>query len=67
MIICESYMFEFSVDKDLKKNSKEEEEEEREVVVGKVATHLCQTLIVKELKITVKQCRVVTTLNLIKH
>ena len=50
MVICESYMFEFSVDKDLKKNSKEEEEEEemREVVVGKVATHLCQTLIVKD-------------------
>ena len=39
----------------------------REVAVGKVATHLCVTLIVKELKISVEHGRVVTTLNMIKH
>jgi hypothetical protein len=31
------------------------------------AAHLCLTLIIKELKISVEQDRVVTTLNLIKH
>ena len=39
----------------------------REVVVGKLASQLCLTLIVKELKINVEQGRVVTTLNTIKH
>ena len=39
----------------------------REVVVGKVASHLCLTLIIKELKISVEQDRVATTLNIIKH
>ena len=39
----------------------------REVAVGKVAAHLCLTLIIKELKISVEQDRVVTTLNIIKH
>ena len=39
----------------------------REVVVGKVAAHLCLTLIVKELKIGLEQGGVVTTLNIIKH
>ena len=39
----------------------------REVDVGKVATHLCLSLIVKELKISVEHGRVVTTLNIIKH
>ena len=62
MVICANYMFEFSVSKDMKKN-----DIMREVAVGKVAAHLCLTLIVKELKISVKQGRVVTTLNLIKH
>ena len=38
-----------------------------EVAVGKVAAHICLTLIVKDLKISlVKQGRVVTTLNIIK-
>ena len=41
--------------------------QKREVAVGKVATHSCLTLIVKELKISVEQGRVVTTLNIIKH
>jgi hypothetical protein len=39
----------------------------KEVIVGKVAAHLCLTLIIKELKISVGQDRVVTTLNIIKH
>ena len=39
----------------------------KEVVVGKVAAHLCLTLIIKELKISVEEDRVVTTLNIIKH
>ena len=39
----------------------------RDMVVRKVATHLCLTLFIKELKFSVKQSRVVTTLNLIKH
>ena len=36
-------------------------------MVGKVGTNLCLTLIVKELKSSVEQGRVVTTLNIIKH
>ena len=57
MVTCESFMFEFSVSKDLKKN-----DIIREVAIGKVATHLCLTLIVKDFKISVGQGRVVTTL-----
>jgi hypothetical protein len=53
---------EFSVSKDVKKKNII-----REVAIGKVATHLCLTLIVKELKISVEHDRVVTTLNIIKH
>jgi len=51
-------MFEFSVRKDMKKCFIR-----REVTVGKVAVHLCLTLIVKELKISAEQGRVVTTLK----
>ena len=39
----------------------------RDMVVGKVAVHLCLTLIIKELKFSVEHSRVVTTLNPIKH
>jgi hypothetical protein len=39
----------------------------KEVAVGKVAAHLCLTLMIKELKMSVEQHRVVTTLNIIKH
>ena len=35
------------------------------MVVGKVAVHLCLTLIIKKIKICVKQDRMVTTLNII--
>jgi hypothetical protein len=54
MVICGSYMFEFSVSKGMKKK-----DIIREVAIGKVATHLCPTLIVKELKINVQHGRVV--------
>ena len=50
-------MFEFSVGKDMI----------RKMAVGKVETHLCLTLIVKKLKISVEQGRAVTPLNIIKH
>ena len=33
------------------------------MAVGKVVAHLCLTLIIKELKVSVVQDRVVTTLN----
>jgi hypothetical protein len=33
----------------------------------KLAAHLCLTLIIKDLKISVEQDRVVITLNTIKH
>ena len=62
MVVCGSYMFEFSVGKDMKKGGYN-----KEVAVGNVAAHLCLTLIVKELKISVELGRVATTLNIIKH
>jgi hypothetical protein len=62
MIICESYMFEFSISRDIKRV-----DIRKEVTVGKVTAHLCLTLIVKELKISVEHGRVVTTLNIIKQ
>jgi len=37
------------------------------VAIGKVVVHLCLTLIIKELKISVELDRVVTTLNLFKQ
>jgi hypothetical protein len=37
----------------------------KEVIVGKVAVHICLTLIIKELKISVEHDKVVTTLNII--
>ena len=42
-------MFEFSVSKDMKSR-----DIIREVAAGKVAAHLCLTLIVRELKISVE-------------
>ena len=55
-------MFEFIVSKDMKRK-----DIITKVAVGKVAAHLCLTLIVKELKISVEHGRVVTTLNITKH
>ena len=57
MVTCGSYNFEFS--EDMKKNDKQ-----------RIPTYLLAyllTLIVKELKISVEQDRVVRTLNIIKH
>ena len=57
-------MFEFSVNKDKKKKIKNQNDKRR------IPTYLLAyllTLIVKELKISVEQGRVVTTLNIIKH
>ena len=45
MVICESYMFEFSVSKDMKKKVII-----KGVVVGKVAAHLCLTLTMQGIK-----------------
>ena len=62
MVICGSYMFEFSVSKDMKNKNNNDKR--------RIPTHLLAyllTLIVKELKISVEQGRVVTTLNIIKH
>ena len=61
MVICGSYMFEFSVSKDMKSMLHMKGD-----VVRKVAAHLCLTPIIKELIIIVEQGRVVTTLNTIK-
>jgi hypothetical protein len=63
--MCGSYTHGFSVSKDMKKINNDKRR--KEVAVGKVATHLRLTLIIKELKISVDQDRVVTTLNIIKH
>jgi hypothetical protein len=49
-------MHEFSVNKDMKKKITMIKGEGRPVAVGKVAAHLCLTIIIKELK-----------LNIIKH
>jgi hypothetical protein len=62
MAVCGYYMFEFTVSKDMKKK-----ELIMEVAVGKVATHLCLITIIRKLKISVEQSRVVTKLNIIKH
>ena len=61
MVICGGYMFEFYVSKDMKKGYN------KGGGGRKVAAHLCLTLIVKELKVSVEHGRVVTTLNRIKH
>jgi hypothetical protein len=58
-------MHKFSVSKDIKKMNNDKRR--REVAVGKVAARLCLTLIIKELRLSVEQDRVVTTLNIIKH
>jgi hypothetical protein len=65
MVICESYMHEFSVSKDMKKDNNDKRR--MEVAAGKVAAHSCLTPIIKELRISVEQDRVVATLNIIKH
>jgi hypothetical protein len=58
-------MHEFSVSNYMKKN--DNDKRRKEVVVGNLSKHLCLTPIIKELKISVEQDRVVRTLNIIKH
>jgi hypothetical protein len=65
MVIFGSYMHEFSVSKDMKKI--DNDKRRKKVVVGNLPEHLCLKLIIKELKISVEQDRLVTTLNIIKH
>jgi hypothetical protein len=65
MVIYGSYMHKFSVSKDMKKINNDKRR--KGVAVWKVPAHLCLTLITKELKMSVEQDRVVTTLNIIKH
>ena len=45
MVICGSYMHEISVSKNMKKMN--DDKRRKEVVIGKVAVHLCLTLIIK--------------------
>ena len=61
MVICGSYMHEFSVSKYMKEINNDKRS--KEVATGKVAAHLCLTLNLIELKVSVKQDRVVTTLK----
>jgi hypothetical protein len=63
MVMSGSYMREFSVSKDMIKI--DNDKMRKEVVVRKLPEHLCLTLYIKELKISVEQDRVVTTLNII--
>jgi hypothetical protein len=65
MVICGSYVHESSVSKDMKKINNDKRR--KEVAVEKAAAHLCLTLIIKTLKISVDHDRVVTTPNIIKH
>jgi hypothetical protein len=58
-------MHAFTVSKDMNKNNNDRRR--KEVAVGKVAVHLCLTLIIKYLTISVEHDRVVITLNTIKH
>ena len=53
MVLCRSYMHEFSVCKDMKKDNKKNNniKKGKEVAVGKVAAHLCLTQMMKVLKI----------------
>jgi hypothetical protein len=54
MVIHGSYMFEFSVSKDMRKKKKKKEEVViHEVAVGRVAAQSCLTLVVEELKMSV--------------
>ena len=64
MVICGSCMHELVLVRIWKKINNDIRR--REVAARKVMAHLCLTLIIKELKISVEQDRVVTTLNIIK-
>ena len=55
MVICGSYIFEFSVGKNMKKR----------ITVIKGESNISSNTICQELKINVEQVRMVTTLNII--
>jgi hypothetical protein len=59
MVICESYMFEFSISKDMKLLKKNNNKR-------RIPTYLL-TLIVKKVGFYVEHDKMVTTLNIIKH
>jgi hypothetical protein len=50
MVICGSYMHKFSVSKDIKEKKINYDKRRKEVVVGKVAAHLCLTLVIKRIE-----------------
>ena len=52
MVMCGSYMHKFSISKDMEKIYNDKRR--KEVATGKVATHLCLTLIIIELTISVE-------------
>ena len=58
MVMCGSYMFEFSVSEDMKKKYN--------IDKRRIPAYLL-TLIVRKLKISVEQGRMATILNIIKH
>jgi len=62
VIIHGSYMFEFSVNKDMKKIKNKFNNDKRRILAYLLA--LCLTLIIKELKISVEQGKVITTLKI---
>ena len=62
MVIFGSYMFEFNVSKDMKKTNNID----KRSIPPYLLTYLL-TLLVKKLKTSVKQGRVVTTLNIVKY
>ena len=64
MEMCGSYMHKFSVSKNILKINNDKRR--KEIAIGKLAVHLCLTLIIKELRINVEQDRVVTTLHITK-
>jgi hypothetical protein len=57
-------MHKLSVNKEMKKKTNNNKRG-KEVAVGKVEARLCLTLVIKKLKISVEQDRMVTTLNII--
>ena len=62
MVICKSYMYEFSVFK----NMENQNNNDKTRIPTCLLAYLL-TLIVKELKMCVEQGRVVTTLNIMKN
>ena len=62
MVIYESYVHKFRASKDMKKNTNNDKR-----IFPAYLLAYSLTLIVKNLKISVEKCRVVTTLNIIKH